>query len=251
MHAIILAAGLGWRLGGGEGQLPKCLLEFGGRSLLHRHLDALRDAGITEVSIGVGYRADAIEREIARVAVGMSVNVVFNPDFRDGNIVTLHTLAAAMNAGKDVLLMDADVLYHADLLSSLVASGHANCFLLDQNFEPGDEPVKLCVADGRLVEFGKQIDAEVAYDTIGESVGFFKLSAPMAARLAMRAEEYVQQGRRDAFYEDALRDLSLRDPEAFAFEDVSGIPWIEIDFQQDIQRAETEVLARTHARAAA
>ena len=73
----------------------------------------------------------------------------------------------------------------------------------------------------------------------------------MAARLAMRAEEYVQQGRRDAFYEDALRDLSLRDPEAFAFEDVSGIPWIEIDFQQDIQRAETEVLARTHARAAA
>ena len=251
MRAVILAAGLGWRLGGGEEQLPKCLLVFDGRSLLHRHLDALRGVGITHVSIGVGYRADAIEQEIARVAAGMQVQLVFNPDYRDGNVVTLHTLRAAMTAGEDVVLMDADVLYHADLLSRLAASGQANCFLLDRDFEAGDEPVKLCVAANRLVEFGKQIVTGIGYDTVGESVGFFKLSAAMARRLAVRAEQYVRQGRRDAFYEDALRDLLLRDPEAFGFADITGIPWIEIDFPQDIQRAETEVLAHIRARVAA
>ena len=251
MRAIILAAGLGWRLGGGEEQLPKCLLEFAGRSLLQRHFDALRSVGITDVSIGVGYRADAIGREIARCAESMNVQVVFNADFREGNVVTLHTLRAAMTAAEDVVLMDADVLYHSDVLSRLIASEHANCFLLDRDFEDGEEPVKLCVVADRLVEFGKTIADGVAYDTVGESVGFFKLSATMAEQLAGRAAEYVREGRRDAFYEDALRDLLLREPQAFGYEDISGIPWIEIDFQDDIRRTETEVLVHIRTRAAA
>ncbi|MFT5176800.1 MAG: choline kinase [Gammaproteobacteria bacterium] len=251
MRAVILAAGLGWRLGGGEDQLPKCLLEFDGRSLLHRHLDALHAVGITQVTIGVGYRADAIEKELSKVVAGMTVDVVFNADFHEGNVVTLYTLRAAMTAGDDVMLMDADVLYHVDLLSRLAGSEHRNCFLMDRNFEAGDEPVKLCVSSNRLVEFGKQIAADVAYDTVGESVGFFKLSSKMASRLVWRAEEYVLQGRRDAFYEDALRDLLLACSAEFGCEDITGIPWIEIDFQQDIRRAETEVLAHIRARVAA
>ena len=251
MRAVILAAGLGWRLGGGEDQLPKCLLEFEGRSLLHRHLDALRTVGITQVSVGVGYRADAIEQELARAGAGMRVDVVFNADFRQGNVVTLHTLGAPMTAGDDVILMDADVLYHTDILVRLATSEHHNCFLLDRDFEAGDEPVKLCVSTKRIVEFSKQIAAGIAYHTVGESVGFFKVSATMASRLAQRAAEYVQQGRRDAFYEDALRDLLLACPAQFGFEDVTGIPWIEIDFQQDILRAETEVLTLIRARIAA
>ena len=69
--------------------------------------------------------------------------------------------------------------------------------------------------------------------------------------IAGRAEEYVREGRRDGYYEDALRDLLLRDPQVFGHEDISGIPWIEIDFQEDIRRAETEVLAHIRTRAAA
>lgn len=251
MRAIILAAGLGWRLGGGEEQPPKCLLRFDGASLIERHLHALASAGVREVHVGVGYRAADIENEIARLLPGIPVHLVHNADYREGNVVTLHTLRDAMLAGGDLLLMDADVLYHADLLQCLVRSAHANCFLLDYDFEPGDEPVKLCVAGGRLVEFGKTIPAHVRFESCGESVGFFKLGETMAARLAARAAHYVDSGRRDAFYEDALRDLVLQTPDEFGFEDVTGIPWIEIDFQDDIRRAENEVMAHIRARAAA
>jgi len=73
----------------------------------------------------------------------------------------------------------------------------------------------------------------------------------MAIRLAGRAEEYVRLGWCAAYYEDALRDLLLSFPEEFGFEDITGIPWIEIDFQQDIRRAEIEVLAHIRAHAAA
>jgi len=197
--------------------------------------------------LGIGYRAEDVKRELAALAARVPVDLTYNPDFHAGNIVTLHTLRAALTAGDDVLLMDADVLYHREILARLVASHHGNCFLLDRDFEPGVEPVKLCVSGGRLVEFGKQIPAGVPFDLLGESVGFFKLTAAMAARLAERASRYVGAGCRDAFYEDALRDLLLEDPGAFGFEDVTGIPWIEIDFQDDIRRAETEVLVHINA----
>ena len=121
MRAIILAAGLGWRLGGGEEQPPKCLLRFDGTTLIERHLRALAAAGVREVHLGVGYRAADIEAEVARLRPSMPVHLVHNPDYREGNVVTLHTLRDAMLAGGDVLLMDADVLYHADLLHRLRA----------------------------------------------------------------------------------------------------------------------------------
>ena len=69
MRAIILAAGIGWRLGGADGQGPKSLIRFDGRSLLDRHLEALRAGGLSSVSIGVGYQAEHIEAdELARIA---------------------------------------------------------------------------------------------------------------------------------------------------------------------------------------
>lgn len=251
MRAIILAAGLGWRLGGGQEQPPKCLLRFDGQSLLERHLLALEAVGVSELFIGVGYRAQAIREELAGRGAGHPVHTVYNPHFREGNVVTLHVLAEALLAGGDVLLMDADVLYHQEVLERLVSSRHRNCFAMDRELEPGEEPVKLCVSAGRLVAFGKQIPPGVDYDTCGESVGFFRLHETMAARLARSVEGYVQRGEREAFYEDAVRDLLLESPDDFGYEDVTGIPWIEIDFQADIERAEREVMAHIRAREAA
>ena len=86
MRALILAAGIGYRLGGGEQQPPKSLLRFGGRSLLERHLDVLAGCGVDEVVIGVGYRAESIERELEEIDHGVRVELVHNPDFREGNV---------------------------------------------------------------------------------------------------------------------------------------------------------------------
>ena len=61
----MLAAGVGARLGAGEDAPPKVLLEFGGKSLLRRHLEILRAVGVRELTLVLGYRADVIEREIA------------------------------------------------------------------------------------------------------------------------------------------------------------------------------------------
>ena len=55
----------------------------------------------------------------------------------------------------------------------------------------------------------------------------------------------LRQGRRQESYEEAIRDVLLTSPRGtFAFEDITGMPWIEIDFAADIERANAEVLPR-------
>lgn len=245
MKALILAAGSGERLGGGGEQPPKSLLRFEDRSLLERHLEILFELGIERVTIGIGYRGDMIQAELARLQTATRVDTVYNPEFERGNIVTLWRMRERLVAGGEVLLMDADVLYDHRIMRRLVDSAHESCLLLDRNIEPGDEPVKVCVRDRRIVEFGKRIQAHVPYDYHGESVGFFKLGEDVARELAATSQAYVDAGNLDAFYEDALRELLLADTgECFGVEDISGLPWIEIDYMDDIARARRDVLPR-------
>ncbi len=240
----MLAAGIGARLGfPATKQPPKVLLRFGGKSLLQFHIEILKRHGIDELVLGVGYHHQDIERQIAALGAQDYVRTVFNEDYEEGNIVTLWTLRDELRCGGPVLLMDADVLYHEELVARLVNSRHRNCLLLDRAFDPGDEPVKVCVRDGEIVEFRKWLSAE--FDFCGESVGFFKLSAEVAKKIIVQAELCLRQGRRLEPYEETIRDVLLTSPRGtFAFEDITGIPWIEIDFAADIERANTETLSR-------
>ncbi len=244
MKVVMLAAGIGARLGlTATKHPPKVLLRFGGKTLLQLHIEILRRHGIDELVLGVGYRHQDIERQITALGARDYVRTVFNEDYEEGNIVTLWALRDELCCGRPVLLMDADVLYGEELVERLVASRHRNCLLLDRAFDAGDEPVKVCVRDGEIVEFRKWLSAE--FDFCGESVGFFKLSAEIAEKIVTQTELYLRQGRRHEPYEETIRDVLLTSPRGtFAFEDITGMPWIEIDFAADIARANAEVLPR-------
>ncbi|MEH1884037.1 phosphocholine cytidylyltransferase family protein [Nostoc sp.] len=242
MKAIILAAGVGRRLGK-DGQIqPKCLLNFNGKSLLERHLNHLRHYQIDEVVIAVGYQAQRIQDEIKALGAEKWVSTVYNADYTKGSVISLWTVRQHLAAGDDILLMDADVLCDRRIIERLVKTDIPNSFLLDRDFEPGDEPVKLCVRDNYLVEFRKQVAPGLTYDFAGESVGFFRFGSAVAQRLATRTEQYVADGRDNEPYEEVIRDLLLETPETFGYEDITGLPWLEIDFPQDIERAKNEIL---------
>jgi len=244
MRVVMLAAGVGARLGyTATKPPPKVLLRFGGKSLLQYHIEFLRRHGIDELVLGVGYHHQDIEREINALGAQDFVRTVFNKDYEEGNIVTLWALRDELCCGEPVILMDADVLYCEELVERLVNSRHQNCLLIDRDFDPGDEPVKVCVRNGKIIEFRKWLSAE--FDFCGESVGFFKLSAEVARKIIAQTELYLSQGRRQEPYEETIRDVLLTCPRgAFAFEDITGMPWIEIDFAADIERANAEILPR-------
>lgn len=240
MKAIILAAGVGRRLGVDH---PKCLLDFDGRSLLQRHLDILVDHGIDDITIGVGHLANQVENAISESGHAEKVETVFNPDFAKGSVLSLWTMRSSI-AGEDVILMDADVLYDERMISRLIETQQDSAFLLDRGFEEGDEPVKLCVRDGVVVEFRKQLASDLEFDFYGESVGFFRFGPAITERLALRVEFYRNENLLEEHYEEAIRDLMLETPNAIGYEDVTGIPWVEIDFPEDIVRAKNDILPK-------
>ncbi len=241
MRAIILGAGVGHRMRFDGPRVPKIMLDFGGKTLLRRHVEILRHCGIDEISVAVGYRTDLIDAELAAFDAGDAVETVFNRDYEQGSIVTLWTVREQLCRGGDVILMDGDVLYDYRIMERLLSSPHRNCFLLDRDFDPGEEPTKLCVRDGVLVEFHKVVD--VPFDDWGESVGFFRLSEDVSRRLVPAAQGYLDAGTRFELYDEALRDILLSDPPgSFGFEDITGLPWIEIDFLEDVLKASAETL---------
>ncbi len=244
MKAIMLAAGVGRRLyGDGEDQPPKALLAFGGKTLLRRHIEVLRSAGIEELTVVVGYRKEDVLAEAVLVAGADFVRAIENPDFRGGPIVSLWCARHVLRSGEAILFMDADVLYHPSLLERLIRSHHENCFLLDRDIEPGEDPVRLCIRDGKPVDFGKMMEGD--FDLVGEWPGFLRLSPRIAARVADATETYIERGESGVTYEEAVRAVLLDEPPGtFGYEDITGIPWIEIDFPSDLLRAEKQILPR-------
>ncbi len=244
MRAIILAAGRGLRLqqAGGE-QLPKCLLEFGGLSLLERHFRLLRAAGVDEVVLALGFRHDLVEAQLGPLTRLIRSEVLVNARFELGSVLTLHCAADALRRGGDVLVMDADVLYDARIATALAAGSRpVNRLLVDRDFEAGDEPVKVCVRNGRAIELRKQLAPGLQFDMIGESVGFFRFDSAGATRLADICAEYVDGGRGHLPHEEAVRDLIQEGDRSFEVTDITGSPWIEIDFPADVERAARQVL---------
>jgi choline kinase len=224
---------------------PKCLLEFGDKTLLRRHIRILESLGVDKLTIVVGFKADEIHAELAAIGAKPWIDTIHNPRFDEGAVVSLWAARDVLRGGSDILFMDADVLYDREVLRKLIDSPHRNCLLVDRDLEPGPEPVKACLRGGRLVEFGKTVSGD--FEAMGEWPGFLRLDPLMARKLAAAAERFVAGGRAAEPYEPAMREVFFADPgNRIACEDITGMAWIEIDTPEDLHRAHEVIEPALH-----
>ena len=241
MKAIICAAGRGVRLGV---KSPKILLELGGRTLLEWHALRLREAGVHNVVLVTGFMREQIAPVFPEISArhGLSIRELVNERFQEGSVLSLAAALPEMEGSREpILLMDADVVYPAQMLERLIRSNHPTALLLDREYSSkDDDPVLVPVKDGCPFEFRKKWIGQA--DFVGESIGFFKIGPD---DLPMLIEETRTRSAgsnvRDS-YDDVLRTLVLAG--RFGHEDVTGLPWTEIDFPDDLARARDEVLPR-------
>jgi choline kinase len=212
MRAVLLAAGRGRRLGR---EIPKCLLEIGERTLLERHLEALRGFDVTVV---VGYRKEMILERLPR---GVEVRV--NERYREGSILSLERGMP----DEPFIAMDADVVYEPELLRALAAAPEPVAFLLDPRSRFTGEEMMLGVRERRVRAVGRGLPGD--WDLRGETIGFTKIAAVDELRRAI-----ALVGDPGAEYEAAL-DLLVRRVEAGYV--LVDRPWTEIDFPEDVARA--------------
>lgn len=242
MNAILYVAGRAMRLGKQAQELPKVLLEFGGQSLLERHVLFLARLHVPKLFVVTGHRREQLQAVFPTLQAryGVAIEEVFNPDFAEGSALSMHASLSALAAARDgVLLMDGDVLYDLRLLQGLVESTHRTALLVDRNYSTADDdPVLVPMRNGKPFDFVKKWSGEA--DSVGESVGFFKMdTADLPLLIQETRARFTGPGRKDS-YDDILRALV----QAGRFEavDITGVPWTEIDFPGDIEHANQVVL---------
>jgi L-glutamine-phosphate cytidylyltransferase len=238
MKAIILAAGVGKRLWEVTQHRPKCLIEIGGRSLLHRYLESLANVGVRRVDVVVGYKQDMIRAAVAKDSCGVNVTFLVNEQFHRGSISSLWIARGAFD--DDTIVMDADVLFHREILRRLVSSPCENVLLMDETVKQTGEECMVVVAGGRVIALTKKVPEQ--YDYAGEGVGFLRVRYADTPRLVSSLRSYIDKESWDMEYEDGLvgyfQDVKV------GHEKIGGLPWTEIDFIDDIKKAELEVLPR-------
>ncbi|MEK6717013.1 MAG: phosphocholine cytidylyltransferase family protein, partial [candidate division NC10 bacterium] len=236
MRAIVLVAGVGWRLKPYTETTPKCLMEIGGKSLLRRYLDAFAALGVDEAVLVVGHLKEQIMAEASRGPAEVEVRFVTNEQFTRGNILSLWH--ARHEFDDDILIMDGDVLYPRELLARLIASPDSNAIAVDERYQDTGEEQKVVCEDGWVVEVTKKISGDPRVR--GEAVGILRLSAEAAEVLRGILEEFIETGKDSLEYEDALRELAAEVP--IGVVEVGDLPWIEIDFEEDLARAREQIL---------
>ena len=241
MRAIILAAGVGSRLfGDSKTQPPKSLIEFDGKTLMQRHIETLQKLGIDSLTLVVGYRRDLVTAEALAHASSGYIDVIENPMYRGGSVISMWYARDTYRHGDDVLFMDADTLYDVEILRRLMAA-EGSAFTYDAALDEGDDPVRICMRDGYIADFGKRIVGK--FDAVGEWPGFVKVSAKTGPLLAAALENQIDGGNLLGAYEDAIRDVIIGEPAGvFGIVDVSDLNWIEIDFPDDLNRAREVIL---------
>jgi len=229
MQAVILAAGYGSRLERVSNGLPKCLVNVGGRPIIEHQIEALNDAGIGQVLVVIGYKGEEI-----RNALGASVEYIENTRYDETNSLYSLWLTRDWIEGPFVL-MNCDLLFHPQILDRLLAQG-GNGLAFDSSSTGGREQTKVAVQEGRVVDLGKDLPPEASR---GESIGLTCYDAKGVHNLMARADALIKNGAENCWSIEAIRGI-CGDVNMKAY-NVAGMPWVEVDFPNDLVRAEKEV----------
>lgn len=238
MKAVILAAGIGSRLGDETRDTPKPLIDINGRSLLFRQLDRLAAAGITgeDVIVVGGYRIEQIANGLT--SAGFRCKVVMNERFTPpwGNFLSL--LAAEKELrGHAFLQVDGDLIVDESIFPALIAAPGEALLATDTTTELDDDAMKVELdAGGVLVALDKvKVDIK---KVVGEYIGVTKLSARAGEAVFDDLGAFIAEGLTDQYYERAYERLSRRKEIPFGAHLLAKTAvWREIDDAVDLADA--------------
>ena len=246
--AIILAAGQGSRLGQLTTNRPKCLIDFGGRTLIDRQLDTLAANGIGEAVVVTGFRDDLVEEALSKRHGGPAVRTVFNPFYKVADNLGSLFMAREELAG-DCLVWNGDTLVSDSLMARVVGNERPGiCVTIDRKDSYDADDMKVVVDDdGRLRAIAKRLPKR---DVNGESIGLLAFRSGGAERFREAIERDMRTSEGTTIWYLRVIHHIAEQSEVWTL-DINGEQWGEVDFPEDVERARALVAGWAEKRRAA
>ena len=235
MKALILAAGQGRRLLPLTADRPKCLVEFGGRSLLQWQLMGLAAAGVDEVVIVTGFKADRID-EMLRTCTpqGLKVRTLYNPFFEAADNLASCWIARHELVG-DCLILNGDTLFEPAVAQRLMATAPRRpiTVTIDRKAEGyDDDDMKVKTSEGNLLAIGKKLPME---QVDGESIGFLRFTPAGMASFVAEVERIMRTPAGLTLWYLSVIDQLARSTAEVGVLSIEGLQWGELDFPADVE----------------
>lgn len=231
-RAVILSAGQGSRLLPLTEQLPKCLIDLAGRSMLEWQLQALAAAGLVEAVVVTGFRDDKVEAALRHIAPpGLRVRTLYNPFYKLADNLASCWMARAALSGP-CLLLNGDTLFEPAIAERLLAAPPAPITVtIDRKPDYDADDMKVHTEGDRLLAIGKTLTADIVN---GESIGFLRFEAEGAAQFVAELERMMRTpegpGR---WYLSVIHGLAQAGADV-RVASIEELQWGELDFPADL-----------------
>lgn len=246
MQAIILAAGVSKRLRPLTDNTPKCLLDVGGKNLLHRTIENVLANGINEFIFVTGFLENMIKDYVKSEFPDIKAFFITNSDYENNN--NSYSLWMTRDYVKgSILLLDSDILFDEKIITDLLNSGKDNCLAVNFSEELDEEQIKVILdIEKKVLHIGKEISVS---ESAGESIGIERFSPYFMKELfAILDRKILKENKVNEFYEASFQEIIDSGKSESNYRnsiyavDVSEYRCMEIDTVSDYQNAQRIIL---------
>lgn len=211
MQAIILAAGMGKRLGELTKGNTKCMVNVNGISLIDRTLTQLSKLSLSRIIIVIGYKGENLKNYVGDEYKGVKIEYINNPVYDKTNNIYSLSLAKKELQEDDTLLIESDLIFDDALFSMIVDNSYPNLALVAKYETWMDGTMVRIDADCNIVNFVpkdafRYEDVDVYYKT----VNIYKFSREFSTNEYVPfLDAYSRVMGNNEYYEQVLRVLTL------------------------------------------
>lgn len=257
MQAIILAAGMGKRLGEYTKDNTKCMLPVNGERLIDRTLTILCNQGIKKVTIVIGYKGKNLINYIGdRYSSMLDIEYVENPIYDKTNNIYSLSLAEDKMIEDDTLLFESDLIFEESIVEQLIKTPYPNLALVAKWEYWMDGTVVRIDKDNNILDFASKemFDFNKTQDYY-KTINIYKFSKEFAKEKYIPfLHAYCQAWGNNEYYEQVLKVLTFLNRTDLKALPIHDEKWYEIDDVQDLDIAETifakdkDILQKYHKR---
>ncbi len=241
MQAIILAAGMGKRLGEYTSENTKCMVKVNGETLIDRVLLQLSKLEINRVVIVIGYEGKKLKEYLSSNNYRLKIEFVENVIYDKTNNIYSLALAKEQLQEDDTILIESDLIFEDSLLLLLINNPFPNLALVAK-YESWMDGTMACIDDEHFITglITKKAFKYSDIDNYYKTVNIYKFSKEFSkSSYVPFLEAYCKAMGNNDYYEQVLKVLTLLDKVNIKALPVNNEKWYEIDDIQDLDIAET------------